>query len=146
MTARYASGFLVLMLIACGSGVTPPGAADPPADDGNPVEVTVSFASDIQPIFDASCAGSCHVEGGTAPFLPLEAGVSHANLVGQPATQTTGGGTLVVAGDSASSILLGRLEANGEGDPRMPGGGAEPLADTEMTAITTWIDEGALDN
>jgi hypothetical protein len=114
------------------------------SDHGDPVAAggtstdpePVSFATEVQPIFEAGCVG-CHGAGGNAG-LDLRAGFSHANLVSVAAM---GGGTLVEAGDSAASVLYQRLTGVGG---IMPPTGALPAAEVEIVA--TWIDEGALDN
>jgi CHRD domain-containing protein len=92
----------------------------------------ISFALDVQPIFNTSCAiSACHVTGSTAP-MSLEAGSSFASLV-----------NLVVPGNSATSYLLRRL--NGDILPRMPLNRA-PLSATDLDLIRKWIDTGALNN
>jgi hypothetical protein len=48
-------------------------------------ELKVSFAADIQPIFDARC--SCHVGGETAGGLDLEDGSAYDDIVGAPSFQ-----------------------------------------------------------
>jgi len=106
-------------------------------EDTVPQPDPVSFATEVQPIFDASCVG-CHGAGGNGG-LDLRAGSSRANLVGVPATG--GGGDRVVAGDSAASVLYQKLTGVGG---LMPPTGALPAAEVDLVA--TWIDEGALDN
>ena len=98
----------------------------------------VSFAQQIQPIFDASCVG-CHGIGGNAG-LDLRTGFSHANLVNVAAQASAG--TLVAPGNSADSVLLNRLTGNGLG--LMPPGGA--LGASTLDLVTRWIDEGAPDH
>lgn len=103
---------------------------------------TVSFASEIQPIFTSSCI-SCHQTGGTSSFLPLTTGVSYNNLVNQTSTYTTGG-TLVIPGNSADSVLYKRISGNTVGlqMPRL----LAPLSTSDQNLIQTWIDEGANNN
>nr|MEE4266860.1 c-type cytochrome [Candidatus Krumholzibacteria bacterium] len=98
----------------------------------------VSFAQQIQPIFDASCVG-CHGLGGNAG-LDLRPGFSHANLVGVAAQASSG--TLVAPSNSGASVLLNRLIGNGLG--LMPPSGA--LGPSTLDLVTQWIDEGAPDN
>jgi hypothetical protein len=117
----------------------------------------VSFSNNIQPIFDTYCI-ACHRAGGIAGFLPLTPGVSYANLVNAPAVKPTVPGTLAIPGNSASSGLYirvsGILPDGSPLDPtgalllRMPQGGPflDELNPDAMTAIKTWLDEGALNN
>src|SRR6476660_8584885 len=86
---------IVLLAIGCvlsgraggggggGGGGTPKPACKPPA--GGP---TISFASTIQPIFNASCAlAGCHIGPVPAENLDLTAGAAHAQTVGVPALE-----------------------------------------------------------
>lgn len=118
------------------------------SDLGDPVEnvvpappITVSFASDIQPIFDANCTG-CHGSGGFAG-LDLRAGFSHASLVDVTATEIDL--PRVDPGDPTNSWLYRKLTGTQTvGDP-MPYG-AFPLPAASVALVEQWILEGALDN
>ncbi len=128
--------FLVLSacLYGCGGGG---GDSTPTGPTSN-----VSFSSSIQPIFTSFCT-SCHQAGGASSFLPLTTGVSYINLVNKTSTQS-GGGTLVIPGNSADSILYKRVSGSSVGlqMPRL----STPLSTTDQNLIKTWIDEGAKDN
>lgn len=128
--------FLLLSasLYGCGGGG---GDSTPTGPTSN-----VSFVSSIQPIFTSHCT-SCHTQGGTSSFLPLVSGVSYNNLVNKTSTQS-GGGTLVIPGNSADSILYKRVSGSSVGN-QMPKGGPF-LSTTDQNLIKTWIDEGAKDN
>ncbi len=129
--------FLALVLTAIFSGCSdhgdPTGAIIPPA--GND---PVSFAADIQPIFDTHCVG-CHGDGGNAG-LDLRNGLSYANLVGVAANNA--GGVLVVAGDAATSVLQQRLAGSLGGS--MPPG--TPLQASAQDLVAEWINDGAQEN
>lgn len=101
---------------------------DPAAGDGAEPEVVVSFTADVQPILQASCVG-CH---GQAGGLSLE---SHEELM-------KGGehGPVIAGGDPGASDLVRYIE--GTEEPRMPLE-ADPLTDEQITAIRTWILQGA---
>lgn len=104
---------------------------------GAPV-TTVLYSTSIQPIFNMYCT-SCHNNGG---YLPnLLAGSSYANIVSQPSFNPSG--TLVIPGNSASSVLYERVVGL-PGKTQMPPGGA--LSASNQTLIKTWIDQGALNN
>ncbi|HET7317941.1 MAG TPA: CHRD domain-containing protein [Nitrospirota bacterium] len=106
----------------------------------------MSFAANIQPIFDAQCV-SCHDPGKQAQFtyLFLAAPYSFYSLVNQPATQSSG--IRVIPYDAAGSFLLSKTTGNGlpAGVSRMPPGGPF-LSDTEENLIRTWIIMGALND
>jgi hypothetical protein len=126
---------------ATGCGVEP--AIPDSPDDG-----TVSFAGRIQPIFTANCA-VCHRPGGIAHLrgieLQLLEGESHNRLVNQPSVQEPAL-TIVVPGDSASSLLFLKISSDSPpvGD-RMPLGGP-PLSQSRIDLIRDWIDQGARNN
>ena len=105
----------------------------------------IGFADNIQPIFTANCATStCHVAGSaTGAPMSLAAGVSVANLVGQPASGSAG--TRVIAGDSATSVLYNRITGTTAG-ARMPPAPAVLLPANEQNLIKVWIDMGAKNN
>jgi len=141
---RFLAGAALVAAVLLSSGCSDWGdePADDP-DDGGPVgppPTTVSFATDIQPIFDASCAG-CHGAGGNAG-LDLRAGVSHGNLVGVSASESSL--DLIAPGDPLASWLYLKLTgAQDVGSPMPPG---SPLPQSQVELVRVWIEEGALDN
>ena len=99
----------------------------------SPISVpdTVSFASHIIPIFNASCNTSgCHSTGGVSPDL-TEAN-AHFELT------ITG---MVNANDPEGSILYQRMNSNS--NPMPPSG---KLPSGVLETIRLWIEQGALDN
>jgi hypothetical protein len=112
----------------------------------------VSFANDIQPIFDARC-GFCHDAVSLRGGLDLTAGSSFANLVDQPTSagcmETAPGSVRVVAFDPQSSMLWLKTRPDDSrcGSPMPFGtGGLGLIAPDEFALIETWISQGALDN
>jgi len=121
-----------------------PLVADPRAaicagrDAGTPIGYDV-----IQTIFSQSCI-ICHTTGND---LDLQAGVSWANLVNQPAPASEScGGTLVVPGSPSASYLYQKLTnpapCTGSQMPRtdlFP----DPLPACVTALVSAWIAEGA---
>ena len=93
----------------------------------------VSFAADVQPIFDAKCV-VCHPT--SYEYLDLRPGRSYGDLVRvssalQPAFER------VLPGRPELSFLLTHVP-----DPSREG----LLSEDDETVIATWISEGARDN
>ena len=94
------------------------------ADD--PPSTTVSYASDVQPYFDATCTG-CH-SGNNPP-----AGVhltSYADVMAGGS-----GGPIVVVGDPDASALIQQLE-----------GGHRGQSAANIAMLRAWISDGAANN
>ena len=92
---------------------------------------SIDFATEIQPIFRASCY-TCHQGEKAAAGLHLD---SRAALAGGVS------GRPIIPGHGKDSLILQRLLSN---DPRarMPLGTA-PLAPEKIALIRAWIDQGA---
>ena len=94
--------------------------------DGNGSTCNISYSLTIQPIFTANCT-SCHgVSGG----LTL---TSYSDLMGND---------VVDPGNSMTSKLIQKLK--GTSGTQMPLD-QDPLDDTTINLIETWIEEGALE-
>lgn len=125
------------------------GGADGDGDGGGDGTVqAVSFANQIQPIFDANCI-VCHASNSinvTADaIMHLNAEESFEALVGQASVQDASL-TRVVAGDAGTSLLFEKVSSNSPPvGARMPLDGA-PLSDADIALIGDWIDEGAANN
>ncbi len=129
--------FLVMVAFACTNNEEDLLVGPDPED---PIE-QISYADQIQPIFNTSCGGSgCHTSGGSASGVNLasysQAIASTGNLYGTRAIQ---------AGDADGSPLVDKLEPSPTHGSRMPLG-RSPLSNTQIQTIRTWIDEGAQDN
>jgi hypothetical protein len=111
-----------------GAGPTAPGT-DP-----------VSYAADVQPLWNAQCVG-CHGAGGNGG-LDLRAPDSRAALVGVASVNWPG--ALVTAGEPDASVLYLKLVGAPGVGARMPQGGA--LGADALETVRRWIAEGALDN
>jgi uncharacterized membrane protein len=93
--------------------------------------VAVSFAEQIQPIFEARCV-ECHGEESTELGLRLD---SYEGVMAG-----SDYGTIVEVGDAAGSLIIDMIES---GD--MPEDG-DPVLPEELELIKTWISEGAENN
>lgn len=97
-------------------------------------ETNVSYSQHIQPIFDAKCNSSgCHNDIDLAGGLSL---TSYSN--------TTADYLIVAPGLPDNSKLVWSIE--GRGTNPMPPVGRWPLTKAQITAIRTWIKEGAKNN
>ena len=122
-------GVALLALTGCSDLGDPyvPAPLEPP-----PPEFTVLWGDDVEPILQANCHG-CHF-----PEMSV-----YANIVGVEAVGY-GGPFRVAAGDTANSVLFQKISGNPAYGAQMPFGGA--LLPEQVTAIGTWIAEGALEN
>lgn len=99
-----------------------------PIVDPNPPAVDISFATEIQPIFNNNCI-ACH-NGTLNPDL----------RVGNSYNAITSGG-FIVANDLAASKIYQRLTGNGN---IMPPSGA--LSSVNINLVKNWILQGAKNN
>lgn len=135
-TARLQIDAAGLATVQAQSGAVTVTATEPgTAVAGNTtVTVFVSFANNVQPIFNQDCT-SCH--SGSFPDYNLRLD-TYANVM-------TGGqsGVVVLAGNPNGSILIQRLE--GTLTPQMPYQ-QPPLAQSTIDLIRDWISQGANNN
>lgn len=129
---------------ACGGGGGPTNPSPPGA----------SFASQIQPIFDAKCV-TCHAPGiygftntggVTNNGLNLVAGSSHRSLVDQPTFQSPDvqPSLRVQPGNPDGSYLMHKVTSDSpKSGERMPLDGPPFLSDAEIRLIRDWIARGA---
>ena len=100
----------------------------------------VDYESQIQPIWNANCAG-CHTNGGSNGGLKLDAGQSLDNLVGIRSTSSSL--RRVEPGQAGQSFLLQKLNCDQpDAGARMPQGGRLSLA--MQALVRDWINQGAL--
>jgi mono/diheme cytochrome c family protein len=96
----------------------------------------VTFATDIKPIFDATCV-KCH-DGTKKPRAGLALDTLAGTLKGSK------DGKVVTVGDSAHSDLVLSVAHVGDPDTFMPKGKeAHKLTDDQIGLIRAWIDQGA---
>jgi len=92
------------------------------------------YAKHIHPILDSNCT-SCHGEGQAKGGLRMD---SYDSLM-------KGGndGPVIVAGNSASSVLFQRITLPPDHKQFMPAEGRPPLQSEQIAWIKAWIDQGA---
>ncbi len=111
-------------------------------------ERPVSFADDVQPIFDAYCV-ECHdqsAEGSATSGFSLQ---DYDSVM-----KGTKFGPVVIAKSSPSSALYLVVAHKTEPEIHMPPhhkdawaeGRGTPLSDNQIEIIRTWIDQGAVNN
>lgn len=127
-TALLSVGVTIMLLIFSGCYKTTTLVINP----GNSITTEMSYAKDIQPIFDKSCALSgCHVAGAKAP--DLTAANSYKAL--------TGGGYLKASDPDNSSVYQWIA---GKKSPAMPLG-TGPIQSINAK-VFAWIKQGAKNN
>lgn len=106
----------------------------PPASD----KKGVTYATDIKPILDKSCI-NCH--GAERPKARLRLDSLEGALKGGE------DGKVVLAGDSAGSVLVHNVAHAGDPDTYMPPprnrGNIPPLTKEQIGLVRAWIDQGA---
>lgn len=108
-------------------------------------DTSVSFAAAIQPIFTEGCLGNmCHSGARPAADVSLEAGRSHAELVGVP-SRCTDGRLLVAPEHPDQSYLVDKVTGIGIcSGMKMPPRAS--LAASDIDLIRNWICAGAPNN
>jgi hypothetical protein len=110
-----------------------------------PTDTLATYAGNIQPIYNNSCATSaiCHANG--ANNVILAQGVSYANTFEVESNGVNGDqGLYIDPFLPDSSYLFLKVEGTGAG-ARMPYNG-DPLPQDQIDAIRNWILEGAANN
>jgi len=114
-------------------------------------ETPVSFSADVRPLLTSGCGPGCHVYTSAASGsaqLNLHANHAHADLVGVPAYQCSGGAARarVEPGDVGASYLmdklLGRDMCRGIQMPK----GRSPWSADRLALLGRWICQGARDD
>ncbi|MDX2472299.1 MAG: hypothetical protein QNL91_01185 [Candidatus Krumholzibacteria bacterium] len=139
MTIRHFSAVLLTAaLLATIAGCSDNGT-DPTTGGGT--GTTVSFAADLQPVFNATCTG-CHGAGGFGG-LDLTTDVAWANLLG---VESMGYAPRqrVVSGNPDESVLYLKINGDPSVGGRMPQG--VPLDVDTIELFRVWIVQGALKN
>lgn len=106
----------------------------------------VSFASDVQPIFNANCTGKgCHAFPAPSAMLDLAAGSAWESLVDVDSGQCNAR-KRVAPGQPGNSYLMDKLQGiNLCFGTQMPKVGG-PLSQADITTVSEWICRGAKDD
>jgi len=144
----------LLALSACSSGSNSPPATPTPGPTPTPVPtaanttVAISYAKDVQVIFNTNCVVCHQGQGAGQSGLSLEPRVSYGNLVGVPSTENAKQ-MRVKAGVPEQSYIIAKLTgtqvAAGGLGAQMPYQAA-PLSQSHIDVISQWISQGALNN
>jgi hypothetical protein len=135
MNLKSASVILIVMGISAATFAADVDTSKlPPAS----TRTGVTFATDIKPIFDASCV-KCH--GEQKPKAKLRLDSLEAVMKGGE------DGKVVESGNSAKSMIVLNVAHLGEEDDFMPPPknklGLKKLTDDQIGLIRAWIDQGA---
>lgn len=144
------AGFAAALAVLAGCGLEPdvgPLLAGSCSNaDSDPV-AQVSFAAQIQPVFNQSSGGcSCHVPSPSGPGPGTQlGGLDLSSLDMLRAGGVGSGPRIVVAGQPCESVLFQKLTVAPPFGSRMPLGGPF-LSAAELQLLHDWIAEGAGDN
>jgi len=124
----------VLTAVVSAEDATPTATLPPAAS-----KTGVTYATDIKPIFEASCV-KCH--SGDRPKARLSLDTLEGVLKG------TKQGKIVTAGDSANSLIVKAVahmtkDPDGWMPPPNNRAGIKPLTPEQIGLIRAWIDQGA---
>lgn len=133
------------------------GTTGGPSGSSDTGEVMLSYAEDIQPIWDANCVTGCHAPpdqgGNPAAIVLLHDESSYDRLVDQFAATATI--PYVTPGEPTESYLMHKLDGSQTIDPAVGGcdcnggGSTMPLGATQLdlevrNRVRTWIEQGAM--
>ncbi|MEP1305161.1 MAG: c-type cytochrome domain-containing protein [Balneola sp.] len=100
----------------------------------------ISYASDIQPIFNNTCGGGfCHTNGDNTNGVNLDSYQNSITSMG-----SSYGGLIIVPSNADNSPLVDKLGSNPEFGSRMPSTGS--ISSSDVGKIIAWINQGAQNN
>ncbi|HEY5615523.1 MAG TPA: hypothetical protein VIL52_05830 [Bacteroidota bacterium] len=145
LTVLTGAGMVCVMTLSlsctdAGSELEPPPPEEPQGDE-------VSFAQQIQPVFNGNGCVGCH--GGSGGLF-LTQGVSYNNLVNVNAQASCTTLKRVLPGNAAQSVLFIRVSSNSADtdcgvNSRMPKDGTR-LPQATIDLLEDWINQGAKNN
>jgi hypothetical protein len=112
-----------------------------------PTNTLATYAADVQPIYNVSCATSAVCHGNGAEFVVLSSAASYHNTFLVDSNGVNGmRGPFIAPFDPTGSFLFRKLGELQQGDgERMPYNGSALPAE-QIEAIRNWILEGAANN
>jgi hypothetical protein len=138
---RYISFLFAALTIGCSKGSLYPSQPSSP-----PTSQTVSFQTNVQPIFTANCATSgCHINPGAQQGLDLSTGNAYANIVNVQSRENPSYYRVKPSNADSSYLYLKITGASGITGVRMPYLRPQ-LSQTDMQTIQSWINQGAKNN
>ncbi|MEO9886555.1 MAG: hypothetical protein ABJR05_02905 [Balneola sp.] len=100
----------------------------------------ISYASDIQPIFNNTCGGGfCHTNGDNVNGVNLDSYQNSITSMG-----SSYGGLIIIPSNADNSPLVDKLGSNPEFGSRMPLTGS--ISSSDVGKIIAWINQGAQNN
>ncbi len=109
----------------------------------------LSLLDDVQPIYDNNCI-TCHQSTAPPLDLDLSTGNAYSNTVNVDSVQSSY--KRIIPEGSIDSYLIAKITGGhqylpflGSGD-RMPKTGPPYLSEDDISLISSWVDQGALDN
>lgn len=109
----------------------------------------MSFANDVQPIFDEACAKSmCHNASSRKEGLDLSAGNAFEQIVNHASKQCNGAKIRIRPGNPDDSYLLDKMRDEDlcGNSKQMPPPTDTPLFNGEVGLIERWVCQGAENN
>jgi hypothetical protein len=150
MRTSGAAGLALLALVGCLTGCAGEGGggkqASKPTCTPQVDPSTISFASNIQPIYTRSCAvGGCHDGATRAQNLDLSTGAAYSQTVKRRSTQQNL--NLILPGKPDDSYLIRKIEGGPnitgvlmpQDCPATPRNGAICLSPDDIQAVRTWV-------
>ncbi|MDG2304544.1 MAG: hypothetical protein P8R42_07775 [Candidatus Binatia bacterium] len=130
----------------CDNQWDPPFAVGPiPGSFLLPTNTKATYAGNVQPIYNRSCATSAVCHGNGAQYVILARDVSYGNTFLVDSNGTNGPqGDFIKPFDPALSYVFTKIDGTGAGSP-MPFNGS-PLDAEKQALIRNWILEGAANN
>jgi len=133
--------FSAIAFAACSGSSNNSNPASPSGSD-----TTVSFASQVQPIFTANCALSgCHAGSAPQQGQNLSAGEAYANIVGVPSHEVSKYFRVDPLYPDSSYLYLKITGSPLISGVRMPYN-KQALAQSDIQTIEKWIAQGAKNN
>jgi len=102
-----------------------------------------SFASNVQPLYNAKCT-ICHSGTAATAGLNLSSGNAYANTVNVDSQQDRTK-KLILPSDADNSYIVIKVEGRQTVGDRMPAGTGD-LSANEIQTLKTWTNEGAQNN